>query len=434
MKIWILGLAIAAGCSDTQNVGDQFTFHAPRWGVSIAPTGAPETPMAVARSVAIDSAGDVISFGQYNNAVDFGTTTLVDGVPQPAFYFGKRSGIDGNEMWTRGMFGMNVSIQALAVDAQNNVIIAGGIGDQYDFGGQIVHGDDDAYVAKYDTDGALVWARGLTPHSGAWAHDLAVSPSGQIYMVAYVNLYVQSPQGATLSQGDVIASYDSDGTLRWAYALPLAASVAATSDGGVVIGGVVEKTTVLGGTQIDLTHDGDCVVAKLDANGQYQWVHTFGEPGTEHTTFRFAVDRDDRVAAVASSDGEMPTEALIDASGVLWSAQAPVGAARVSAVATYQDLVLTAGTPRGPVDFGTGTMIGAVYLSARDATGALVDAKVYGDPTLGGLGIWSLATEANGAIAFSGDTQQPIDFGSGTLAGPTNADGANLILGIIDPP
>jgi hypothetical protein len=30
--------------------------------------------------------------------------------------------------------------------------------------------------------------------------------------------------------------------------------------------------------------------------------------------------------------------------------------------------------------------------------------SVYGDPTLGGLGIWSLATEANGAIAFSGDT------------------------------
>ena len=254
------------------------------------------------------------------------------------------------------------------------------------------------------------------------------------YMEAYVNRYLRTPQGPTLGQGDVIASYDAGGTLLWAYALPFAVDVAATSDGGFVIGGVVRETTMLGGTKIDLTHDGDCVVAKLDPEGHFQWVHTFGEPGTGHGYFRFAVDSADRVAAVASSQNEMPTEVLIDASGVLWTAQAPMGASSAYAIATYQDVVVTAGISRDPVDFGNGKLIGSVYLSARDANGALVDAKAYGDPTLGSARIHSLATSPNGEIAFAGSTSQPIDFGNGPLAGPTTANASNLMIGIIDAP
>jgi hypothetical protein len=234
------------------------------------------------------------------------------------------------------------------------------------------------------------------------------------------------------------ASYDAGGTLLWVYALPFVAHVAATSDGGVVIGGVVRETTTIGGTKIDLTQDGDCVIAKLDANGQFQWVRTFGEPGMRHGYFPLTVDGADRVAAVASSDGAMPTEVLLDASGVVWSAQAPAGGARAYGITTYQDLVLTSGIPVGPVDFGSGKLVGAMYLSARDANGALVDAEVYGDPTLGSVGLWSLATGPNGEIAFAGSTSQPIDFGNGPLPGPTTVDDTNpptnLMIGIIDGP
>jgi hypothetical protein len=36
MKTWVLGVALLAGCSsDTQNLGDRFSFRTPRWGVSI---------------------------------------------------------------------------------------------------------------------------------------------------------------------------------------------------------------------------------------------------------------------------------------------------------------------------------------------------------------------------------------------------------------
>jgi hypothetical protein len=437
MKSWILGVALLGACSDTQNLGDHFTFHSPRWGVSIEPLAGPETPAADALFVAVDGGGDVIAAGQYYNSIDFGTTTLVNPGPQPAppgFWVTKRSGIDGSEKWTLGMADGNFAIDALAVDAQNDVIIAGGMGDAHDFGGQTLHGYYDAYVAKYAPDGSLVWASGLGPMSGAYAHSVAVSPTGQIYVSAFVNTYLRTPQGPTLQRGEVVATYDADGTLLWVNALPFGAHVAVTSDGGVVVGGILEQTTTFGGTKIDLTQDGDCVVAKLDAAGSVQWVHSFGEPGARHGTSRFSVDSADRVAAVMSEQDKMPTEALIDASGVIWSAQAPSGAATANAVMTYEDLVLTTGTSGAPVDFGNGKMIGSMYFAARDTHGALVDAQVYGDPTLGRAGVSALATGPNGELAFAGATTEPVDFGGGPLAGPTQVDGQNLILGIIDAP
>lgn len=436
---WILGLALLAACSDTQNLGDSFTFHAPRWGLSIEPAAGSASPQAIAGRVAIDNKGDVIAIGTYTNSINFGTTTL-DPPPPDAngFWVGKRSGSDGSEKWTLGLSGQNFGIGALAVDAQRDVIIAGTMADGFDFGGQYLHGYGDAWVAKYDADGALVWASGLGQQSNASARYIAVSPTGQIYMEAHVASYLRTPQGPTLGAGEVIASYDAGGTLLWVYALPFVAHVAATSDGGVVISGVVRETTTIGGTKIDLTQEGDCVVAKLDANGRFQWVQTFGEPGTRHSSFPVAVDSADRIAAVANIDGEMPTEVRLDAGGVLWSTQAPAGDARATAITTYQDLVLTAGVSGAPLDFGSGKVIGAMYLSARDANGALVDAKVYGDPTLGSVQIGSLATGPNGEIAFAGNTLQPIDFGNGPLPGPTGEDhtisGSNLIIGIIDAP
>jgi hypothetical protein len=325
------------------------------------------------------------------------------------------------------------TIAGLAVDAQRSVIIAGAYGTAHDFGGQTLIGDGDAYVAKYDPDGALVWASGLGRESNAFATSLAVSTAGQIYMAAYVNSYLRTPQGATLQQGNVLAAYDTAGTLVWVYALPFAAHLVATSDGGAVLGGVVEQSTMLGGTTIDLTRDGDYVVAKVDPSGHFQWVYSLGAPGVRHSMSELALGDADRVAVTMNLHGEMPTEALLDAGGVVWTAQAPKGAATANAIATYEDLVLTTGTG-SPIDLGNGTMVGSLYLAARDGNGALVDARAYGDPTLGRAQITALATGPNGELAFAGATTEPIDFGGGPLAGPALLGGQNLILGIIDAP
>ena len=156
MKTWILGLALVAGCSDTQNVGDTFTFHAPRWGVSIGG----DAGHAIGAAVAVDAAGDVIATGSFAHTVDFGSTVL-DGGDTGACFVTKRSGIDGSEQWSLARSGTNFSIVDVATDAQRSVIVGTTYG-----------------VTKYDPDGALVWDTDLHAAGDALPRNIAVSLSG----------------------------------------------------------------------------------------------------------------------------------------------------------------------------------------------------------------------------------------------------------------
>lgn len=224
--------------------------------------------------------------------------------------------------------------------------------------------------------------------------------------------------------------------MLWAHEVPATMHVAATSDGGCMFATSIAQTTTIGGTKIDLTRDGDLVVAKLDPDGNYDWVHAIGEPGQHHRNTALAVDSADR-AAVASgpdSEGDHSIEALVDAGGVVWSGQPAGGDTAPRAITTYQDVVLTTGSPSIPIDFGNGPMIGVFYLAARDANGALVDGKVFGDQTLGPSGISALATGPSGEVMFAGTLAQPIDFGTGTLGTTASPDHPSLVLGILDTP
>ena len=113
------------------------------------------------------------------------------------------------------------------------------------------------------------------------------------------------------------------------------------------------------------------------------------------------------------------------------------GEALENTVAIAGDIVLTAGQIHDRIiDFGNGRQIGAMYLAAHDETGALVDARVFGDPTIahGGDAFTSLAVGPSGQIAFTGYIDQPIDIDGTQLAGPSTPGQTNLMLGVLDPP
>jgi hypothetical protein len=132
-----------------------------------------------------------------------------------------------------------------------------------------------------------------------------------------------------------------------------------------------------------------------------------------------------------------PSEFSIDAAGVEWTAQAQGGGGLELAVASTSGVVLTAGFVHDRmIDLGTGPMIGAMYLAAHDENGALVDARVFGDPTIahGGDAFTSLVTGPSGQVAFAGYIDQPIDIDGTPLDGPSTPGQTNLVIGVLDPP
>ena len=113
----------------------------------------------------------------------------------------------------------------------------------------------------------------------------------------------RAPDGETLVGPYALVAFSPDGAFLWGRVMPIGGRVAATSDGGIVLAGGVDQSTTVAGTTIDLTRDGAGFAAKLDSDGNVEWIHTFGEPGVEHGSAQLAVDANDRVAAVLN----MPT-------------------------------------------------------------------------------------------------------------------------------
>jgi PKD repeat protein len=144
-----------------------------------------------AYGVAIDTTGSVVVSGFVTGSVDFGGGALTalggwDG------YVAKYAASNGAHQWSRRIGGsQDDQAYAVAVDASNNVYVAGGFRDVASFGGASLTTDfslSDGYVAKYSPTGAAGWVHRL---GGAGTADLAqkitVGASGYPSVVGYFN-------------------------------------------------------------------------------------------------------------------------------------------------------------------------------------------------------------------------------------------------------
>jgi len=95
---------------------------------------------------------------------------------------------DGTEAWTR-RFGTAESgwvRDAVAVDADGNPYVVGGV--QGALPGQTRIGSWDAFVRKYDPDGAEIWTRQFGVEGGsAYVDGVAVDLSGNVWLAGFVN-------------------------------------------------------------------------------------------------------------------------------------------------------------------------------------------------------------------------------------------------------
>jgi len=128
------------------------------------------------------------------------------------------------------------SAHAVATNASGNVIIAGKTGGAFE---GTDYGYYDAYVAKYDPDGNLLWLKQFGTAGADGVDSLAVDGFGNIFVGG------SSEGGLGGSAGDTdvfILKLDTSGNLIWSeeYATLLydeGASVALDSDGNVFLGG-----------------------------------------------------------------------------------------------------------------------------------------------------------------------------------------------------
>ena len=228
-----------------------------RWAKGFGGTGADR-----ADDLAVDGDGHVIVVGSFSNTVNFGGDDLISNeLSEDVFVVSLDT--DGNHLWSK-RFGSVDDDAAIGVDtdAANNVYVAGG------FNGEMSIEDEpvdyvsgaDIFVVSYDSGGSLRWAFSLGSTSGEAASDIAVHTDGTFYMTGQFRGTLVFPTGPLVCDGDsgdiFIASYDTDGVFRWA---------AGYGAHGGVLGDVPLGIAVGGGGNIFLTGSYD---AAFDFGGE----------------------------------------------------------------------------------------------------------------------------------------------------------------------
>jgi hypothetical protein len=193
---------------------------------------------------------------------------------------------------------------AVAVDQANNRYLVGVYSGVVDFdlgpgtSELTSNGDLDIFVAKYNADGSLAWARGFGSEyqdsASDWRQSIAVDATGNVYVltsfantVAFDNIVLNSvgPSGQPAWKSNVVLCLDQTGAVAWAkgfgdstYAggLAIHSEPGAAVASSVYVAGVFWATQSFGGEQLSPTGRSDPedgFLSRLDATtGEFSWT------------------------------------------------------------------------------------------------------------------------------------------------------------------
>ena len=199
----------------------------------------------------------------------------------------------GDLAWVRQAGGTGQDTgRDLAVDAAGNVYLVGGFEGTGSFGDVTLTsaGSSDAFLAKYDPDGNVVWARRGGSDQGDLAYGVAVTDDGAAHVsgsfrgvAQFGGLPIQSA-GAT----DVfVVQYDADGEPVWVEGIGADGSeftrgggIGLDADGNVYVTGSFSNTILVASDVLVSTGFTDVFVAKLSAEGDELWGRRGGGDGT----------------------------------------------------------------------------------------------------------------------------------------------------------
>lgn len=142
-------------------------------------------------------------------------------------------------------------------------------------------GLNDAFVAKYDANGNLLWTRQFGTAADDYGHSVSADGLGNVYLSGETKGSLAAPIAGL--RDVYLAKIDAAGNLLWTRQLGSAGSeynrsVSADGMGNVYISGNTSGN--LGGPNAG---NYDVFVAKYDAAGNLQWVRQFGTAAYEHS-------------------------------------------------------------------------------------------------------------------------------------------------------
>lgn len=239
------------------------------------------------RAVAVDAVGNSYATGYYEDTATFGAFVLTSAGGRDAFV--AKYDPAGNVVWARSASGtLNVAGADIGVDSAGNIYVSGDFKGTATFGPFVLTnaGEFNNFVAKYDPVGNVVWARSAGGTLQTQNLGIAVDASGNSYVTGLFNGTAMFGSFVLTSAGSYdafLAKYDAAGDVVWARSdggssTDWANGIAVDAAGNSYVTGRFSSTGTATFDSFVLTGTGDddIFVAKYDGSGNVVWARSGG--------------------------------------------------------------------------------------------------------------------------------------------------------------
>lgn len=237
-------------------------------------------------SVSTDIGGNVFVTGYFNSpTLTFGSTTFINSGSND-FFLAKFDG-NGNLLWVKKESGTgSLTGKCVSAEPGGGAFVTGSFYGNAMFGTTTLTGANigtsDAFIAKYDANGNLLWAKSAGGTSTDEGYYLSSDPFGNAFIVGPFNSSTISFGSTTLTNGGgsdtFIAKYDASGNVLWAKRAGGTAwddgkSISADPLGNVfVAGSTTSPSMTFGSTTLINSGTFNSFIVKYDANGNVLWA------------------------------------------------------------------------------------------------------------------------------------------------------------------
>ncbi|MEY3444329.1 MAG: hypothetical protein RLZZ519_2610, partial [Bacteroidota bacterium] len=255
------------------------------------------------------AAGNAVATGIVNGPTDFdpgsGTAVLTPSGLQSAFVW--KLNANGSLGWIRQIDGSGSATgRGIDLDGSGNVLTCGFFDGTMDFDPGVAvlpktsAGLQDGYLVKLDAGGNLLWAQYYGGDSSDRAENVAVGLAGNIFLAGDFQDTVDldpSPGGyfplpSPIYKSAFLTQMDANGSFRWAVNIPQSN----VGDGKILqvdsLGAAYVAGTYWGAIDFDPSPNGvfnsvtagtpDAYVAKINANGGFEWAGTIDGSANEN--------------------------------------------------------------------------------------------------------------------------------------------------------
>ena len=262
-----------------------------------------------ANGVAVDKDGNVFVVGHFTGEIDFGSGAEADRFISHGsgdVFIAKYSS-SGRYLWAKQIGGMEEDYGfSIAVDPLGNVFVTGSFRGQADFDEdgdadlRSAAGSNDIFLAKYDPEGSLLWAKRAGGEDIDHGIGIALDSVGNVFVTGVFteaadfnedgNPDIKGYDGV-ISLGDIfLVKYDTDGIYQWAKSaggVGLDSGLAVTTDragNAFITGRFWEDATFGEGEHRDTLNNsggGDIFIAKYSPLGDYLWARAAGSGNSD---------------------------------------------------------------------------------------------------------------------------------------------------------